>query len=297
VKLRKCFVFLICVFTLFLTFGLPSGAIGFSAEEAYNSVFVVYSGNSLGSGFAIGENCVVSNAHVIGNKNQIEIKTYSGNTYPASVASIDGELDIAILRIEGAAFRYLKVADYKDTNIGEDVYAIGAPNSMAYTLTKGILSAKDRMEGGYKYLQIDAALNPGNSGGPLLNDKGEVIGVNTLKIDNAEGIGLSIPMTVVCDYLTQNGIQLDEQGNVVGEITVAPKSESSAKSNEETTKSAEKSKTGIVIIIPFLLILLFLSFAANIVLTVLLITKKPKPLTGPPNVIEQTPDFTIDFLE
>ena len=100
--------------------------------------------------------------------------------------------------------------------VGSDVYAIGAPESLAYTLTRGVLSAKDRKVGGRAYLQFDAAINSGNSGGPLLNDAGQVIGVITLKIDNAEGIGMAIPMSSVRDYLRFNGIEVDAVGNVVG---------------------------------------------------------------------------------
>ena len=116
----------------------------------------------------------------------------------------------------------IPVADSSATEIGDDVYAIGAPNSMAYTLTKGIVSSKERMIGTDVYIQIDAPLSEGNSGGPLLNGNGEVIGINSRKISNSEGIGLAIPMTVVCAYLEAQGYSMDENGNISSFIVPDP---------------------------------------------------------------------------
>lgn len=86
-------------------------AIGFDAEKAYESVFVVYSGTSLGSGFAIGENCVITNAHVIADTNNIAIVTYEGTEYAASLLGINEDEDIAVLVIENATFPYLMMAN------------------------------------------------------------------------------------------------------------------------------------------------------------------------------------------
>ena len=188
-------------------------AIDFNAQDKYNAVFVIYSGNNLGSGFAIGENCIISNAHVVDNKSKIQLTSYSGDKYDADIISINKALDIVVLKVSGAKFPYLTPADYRSYPIGSDVYAIGAPNSMAYTLKKGVLSAIDRKIGEYSYLQLDAAINSGNSGGPLLNDKGDVIGVNTLTMNDSEGIALAIPITAVLDYLDQEGIDLNNSGD------------------------------------------------------------------------------------
>lgn len=212
-------VFLSVAVLALLMMPVSSLSIGFDAESANNAVVVVYSGESMGSGFAIGENCIISNAHVIKDKEGIKVATYGGSVYEADVVAMDEELDIVVLCVKGAAFPCLKMADYANMRIGEDVYAIGAPSSMAYTLTKGVISAKDRQVGRYAYIQTDAAINLGNSGGPLLNDAGRVIGVNTYKMLDSEGIGLSIPMTAVCRFLMDIGIELDDNGNVAGALT------------------------------------------------------------------------------
>ena len=213
-KLQKIFLSIICVVAVLLALPFAASAIEFKAEEKYNSVFIITSGNSLGSGFAVGENCIITNAHVLDNPNRISLTTYAGETHSAYLVGYDQDKDIAVLGVRDAKFTPLTIADYNSLNTGDDVYAIGAPKSMAYTLTKGVISAKEREIGRYKYIQTDAAINAGNSGGPLLNFEGNVIGVNTLKMADSEGIGLAIPMTVVCDFLKSLNIELDDKGNV-----------------------------------------------------------------------------------
>lgn len=211
----------------------PALAIGFDAEEIYNSVFVVYSDDSLGSGFAIGKNCIITNAHVISSSNRVEIGTYSGDTYRAFVISMDRISDIAVLGVTGGSFTPIQIANLDEISAGDDVYAIGAPNSMAYTLTKGVVSSKNRIIRKQRYIQTDAAVNPGNSGGPLLNESGEVIGVNSYKISNSEGIGLAIPIDYVVAYLKKSNIQLDERGNLPGVIEKPGNTEANIPAEDE----------------------------------------------------------------
>lgn len=94
---------LCCIMSLF-AFSINVFAMDFDAEEAYESIFVIYYGNSAGSGFAIGENTVVTNAHLIANENDIAIYGYDGKTYRASVYLIDASFDIAVLSIDGGVF-------------------------------------------------------------------------------------------------------------------------------------------------------------------------------------------------
>lgn len=297
-KIKKVLLSLICVVAILLALPLSASAIGFKAEDKYNSVFVVTSGNSLGSGFAVGENCIITNAHVLDNPNNIMLSTYAGETHTTYLVGYDQDKDIAVLGVKDARFTPLTVADYKSLNTGDDVYAIGAPKSMAYTLTKGVISAKEREIGKYKYIQTDAAINEGNSGGPLLNDEGNVIGINTLKMSDSEGIGLAIPMTVVCDFLKSLNIELDENGNVsetiVQEITNEGKDNPS-----EKDKDNDKNKNNVVktpLIVTILLIALCVSVAGNIVLIILLVFQRRKNLNLKYDPRERT-DFDIDILE
>lgn len=288
---------LIIAVAILFAFQLSVGAIGFEAETAYESVFVIYSGASLGSGFAIGENCIVTNAHVIENAKHISVITYSGTEYKASVFDINEYDDIAVLTVEDAAFPYLTVADISTMKTGDDIYAIGAPQGMAYTLTKGGLSAKERIIGSRSYIQIDAPINKGNSGGPLLNDAGAVLGMNTLKISDSEGIGLAIPITDICNYLKTLGIELDENGNVLNSIDIpeetAPQTtENENDENETNYHDIEQPPT--VTYVAF--IIAGLSLIANIVLAVLLIYQMKKNITLQYDPRERT-DFDIDVWE
>ena len=297
-KLQKVLLSLICVVAVLLALPLSASAIGFTAEEKYNSVFVVTSGNALGSGFAVGENCIVTNAHVLDNPNNIVLTTYAGETHTAYLVGYDQDKDIAVLGVKDARFTPLTVADYKSLNTGDDVYAIGAPKSMAYTLTKGVISAKEREIGKYKYIQTDAAINEGNSGGPLLNDEGNVIGINTLKMSDSEGIGLAIPMTVVGDFLKSLNIELDENGNVsetiVQEITNEGKDNPSEKDKDNDKNKIDVVKTPLVVTI--LLIAMCVSVAGNIVLIISLVFQRRKNLNLKYDPRERT-DFDIDILE
>lgn len=308
-KLKKVLLLVSLIVVILLAFTQVAFGIGFKAEEKYNSVFVVTSGNALGSGFAVGENCIVTNAHVLGNLNSINLKNYSGESYTAYLVGYDKEKDIAVLGVKGAKFTPLIIADPKALNTGDDVYAIGAPKSMAYTLTKGVISAKERKIGLYTYIQTDAAINEGNSGGPLINDEGNVLGMNTLKMSNSEGIGLAIPMAEVSAFIKTLNIKTDANGNVLGAIAQDDNSseqssgtktptESEKDSNQKTpqegddkTKSPKTTKANTLLVIG-----LCCSGILNIVLIVLLMFQKKKNFNLKYDPRERI-DFEIDILE
>ena len=284
---------LLCVLISGALFPTRVRAIGFDAEKTYDSVFVIYADRSLGSGFSHGKDLVITNAHVVADADKITVVNYHGDEFKANISAFDEELDIAALWVEHADFPLLTVADYDDCKIGEDVYAIGTPNSMDYTLTKGVLSAKDRRLGPNLYLQIDAAINSGNSGGPLLNDNGQVIGVNTLKITNSEGIGLAVPMTTVAAFLERSGIVIDNEGNVSG-LTKEPYIQTEEIKPKPFSQSPDAQSRQANPQITLLIILLVISMAANGFLALLLIRRKI--MDHKPNPSERT-DFEIEFLE
>ena len=299
-KLLKILLSLVCAVAVLFAIPLAAFAIEFAAEEKYNSVFVVTSGISLGSGFAIGENCIVTNAHVINDIDNIILTTYAGETYTAYVIGCDQDRDIAVLGVQNAKFTPLTIADYRELNVGDDVYAIGSHKSMAYTITKGVISAKEREIGEYKYLQTDAAINEGNSGGPLLNKEGNVIGINTMKISDSEGIGLAIPMTVASDFLKSLGIKLDENGNVSERVVMEIKDEETAKpfdnNNNADTDNNQEETLKSPFAVTILLIAFCVSVSVNIVLIILLVFQKRRNLNLKYDPSERT-EFDIDILE
>lgn len=284
-----------CCFILLFAFSINVCAMDFDAEEAYHSIFVVYSGNSQGSGFAIGSNTVITNAHVVTNEEDVVLYDYGGTAYKASVYLKDRNFDIAVLSVEHAEFSPLSVGNCDDSKVGDDIYAIGAPKSMGYTLTKGVISNKKREIGKYTYVQIDAAINSGNSGGPLLNNKGEVIGVNSMKLADVEGIGLAIPMQSVTEFIENNGIVLTEDDLVEGELPFTGESKEGS-GNEQSPKAMKdgKSETNWTIII--LCICLAVSVIGNAILIVILLYKKSAAPIYIADKSERT-DFEIDILE
>lgn len=158
---------------------------------------------SLGSGFIVdATGIVITNNHVVEDADEITVTTADGDDFPATVVGRDALSDIAVLKIEhenGDRFPFVKWGDSDDERIGDWVIAIGNPFGQAGTVTAGIISARNRSinnSNDVEFLQTDASINRGNSGGPLFNMKGEVIGVNTAIFSPTGGnvgIGFAIP--------------------------------------------------------------------------------------------------------
>ena len=290
--LKRIAIFLF-VLAMILASSIPAYAIGFDTEKVYNSVFVVYSGSSMGSGFAIGENCIITNAHVINNQYDVRIETYSGEIKRAFIVSMDERIDIAVIGVPDGSFTPLHVADLSAVNVGDDVYAIGAPNSLAFTLTKGVVSSKERFVSRQKYIQTDAAINTGNSGGPLLNDAGEVIGVNSYKMSDSEGIGLAIPIDVVVSFLETGEIELNESGNVIEPIVEEPQADLPASEPPNDEDAIEKPSSIVTLV---LAICLGIAVGLNIALIIILVFQKKKNQYVKTDPSERT-DFDIEILD
>ena len=195
-----------------------------SIEKVYDSVVYVgqYYGDELagsGTGFVYKVDdkygYVLTNHHVISGKNiSIKVTNNDNQIVDATVLGSDEYADLAVLRIDkDAVMGTATLGESSKVEIGDTVFAVGSPLGLKYigTVTKGILSGKDRivnvrLSTGYyamNVLQTDAAVNPGNSGGPLVNINGEVIGIISMKLveDQIEGMGFAIPMEVANTYI------------------------------------------------------------------------------------------------
>src|SRR5262245_34925187 len=167
--------------------------------------------NSLGSGFIIdASGIVVTNNHVIADADEINVIMNDGTKIRAEIVGIDKKTDLAVLKFKPPrALTAVKFGDSDKLRLGDWVVAIGNPFSLGGTVTAGIVSAKNRdiSSGPYdSYIQTDAAINRGNSGGPLFNLDGEVIGVNTLIISpsgGSIGIGFAVPSKTVAGVVDQ----------------------------------------------------------------------------------------------
>ena len=167
--------------------------------------------NSLGSGFIIdASGLVVTNNHVIADADEVNVILNDGTTLKAEIVGRDQKTDLALLKVTPSKpLKAVKFGDSDKLRLGEWVIAIGNPFSLGGTVTAGIVSARNRdiQSGPYdNYIQTDAAINRGNSGGPLFNLSGEVIGVNTAIISpsgGSIGIGFAVPSKTVVPVIDQ----------------------------------------------------------------------------------------------
>lgn len=189
--------------------GLPLGEAGERMRRA------------LGSGFVLdADGTIVTNAHVVGKDRELRVRLHDGSEQPAKIVGQDAASDLAVLKVEppaGLRLAPVRLGDSDTLQLGEWVVALGNPFGQGLTVSAGVLSGKDRRDlpsgqaGLLGFLQTDAAIHPGNSGGPLTNAVGEVIGVATA-LGNAEGrIGFAVPTTLLQRILPM----LRREGRVV----------------------------------------------------------------------------------
>ena len=163
---------------------------------------------------ATSDGYIITNAHVVLNSKSVyvTVTTYDGQAYDAVVVGMDRTTDLAVLKTNDHGFTPAEFGDAEELSIGEWVVAIGNPGGERFSgsMTRGIVSGLDRevgeySENGMTYIQTDAAVNPGNSGGPLVNLYGQVVGINSSKIvtEHYEGMGFAIPVSKAKDIIDQ----------------------------------------------------------------------------------------------
>jgi len=178
-----------------------SDIIGTSLE----SVVTVRTDIAQGTGFIIDEDgFIVTNAHVLSGGREVYILDYEQNEYPTELIGYNLTLDIVLLKISGNQ-EYLKFGDSNKIQVGEKVIAIGNPLGLQFSVSEGIISAINRAgtNGLEAYIQTDAALNPGNSGGPLINKDGKVIGINNFKIGGGDNLGFALESNYIKEGINQ----------------------------------------------------------------------------------------------
>jgi len=181
-------------------------------EETVKSVVTIRTDISQGTGFIITEDgYVVTNAHVMKGARAAGVITYKGDLYSVRLIGSNEIMDIILLKIDGE-FEPLEFGDSDKVQVGERVIAIGNPLGLQFSVTEGIISAVHRkgVNGLEAYIQTDAALNPGNSGGPLINKQGKVIGINNFKAVQGENLGFALESNYVKD--TINDISMETLG-------------------------------------------------------------------------------------
>jgi len=187
-----------------------------------------------GSGFLFSsDGYLFTNSHVVHKAQIIRVKLHDGSTRQATLVGEDPDTDLAILKISEADFKPVKLGDAEGLKIGQLVIAIGNPLGFQHTVTAGVVSALGRTLEGQtgrmmdSMIQTDAALNPGNSGGPLINAEGEVVGVNTATIRGAQGLCFAISINTAKDVANQlirfGKVKRAYLGVVMQQIDLVPK--------------------------------------------------------------------------
>ena len=170
-----------------------------------------------GSGFIVGaDGLILTNAHVVDGVSDIRVKLYDKREFKAKLVGEDRATDVAVLRVDASGLPTVKIGDPSKLKVGEWVVAIGSPFGLENTVTAGIVSAKSRAlpdDNYVPFIQTDVAVNPGNSGGPLFNLNGEVVGINS-QIYSRSGGFMGLSFAIPIDVAMKVQSQLVEHGHV-----------------------------------------------------------------------------------
>jgi serine protease Do len=178
----------------------PTPSLRDLAAQALDSTATVRCPKSFGSGFFVAPDLLVTNEHVLCTSGAaVEVVLRDGRRLPGRAEASDDWLDVALVRVPGAAVRPLPLGDATLVEPGETVLMIGSPLGMEFTVTRAIVSHSQRNVLGIAYLQFDGNVNPGNSGGPLLDARGRAIGIASMMVAHSQGLGLALPVNYLYD--------------------------------------------------------------------------------------------------
>lgn len=247
-------------------FGFPPGMFGQAPGQQGGAQQVPVRGE--GSGFIVSpDGLIMTNAHVVRGAKDVTVKLTDRREFKAKVLGADPKTDIAVLKIDAHDLPTVHLGNSKDLQVGEWVLAIGSPFGFENTVTAGVVSAKGRSlpdDSAVPFIQTDVPVNPGNSGGPLFNTAGEVVGINSQIYSRSggyQGLSFSIPIELavrVKDQIVATGkVEHARLGVTVQEVNQAfadsfklPKPEGALVANVEKGSAAERAglKTGDVIL-------------------------------------------------
>jgi len=236
-KINYLLVISITIFLSWAFFSKNENKFVSATNNSIESVVTVYTyggnrsfaNNSIGSGVIFSEDgYIVTNTHIISGNKLIKVKLHTGEEFDANLIGADANADIAVLKINSnSLLKPINVSNSDDLKIGDKVLAIGNPYGIGISVSSGIISATGRDYGNpyLELIQTDAAINPGNSGGALINENGNLIGINTKIFSRTgayQGLGFAIPSNNIVQIASEI-IQYGEiRSGWIGNFRVAP---------------------------------------------------------------------------
>ncbi len=174
------------------------------------AVVMVESGSGSGAGFLVSPaGYVATCSHVLDGDSTVSLAFFNGKEMAGKVIWDNPEMDLALLQVDVMNLPSLRLGNPEALRVGDEVFTVGAPLGLDYSLARGLVSGAKREIEGVEHLQLDVPLNPGNSGGPLLNLQGEVVGICVSMEPEAQGITFAVPVTLLLPALTANRIPVD----------------------------------------------------------------------------------------
>ncbi len=166
------------------------------AREALRAAVSLRCPDSVGSGFFVSDELVVTNAHVLCQDDSIQVKLADDRVLRGTVEQRSDRIDLGLVRVSGAAGRALPLGDVGELEVADKVMVVGSPVGLEFTVHEGNVSSLRRTADGIAYVQLDIKVSPGNSGGPVIDSRGRVVGVVSMKLtgEGVEGIGLALPI-------------------------------------------------------------------------------------------------------
>jgi len=164
-------------------------------SDIKNSIYKIITADGTGTGFKVENNdFVITNYHVVQGSKKVAVENHNKDKFIANVVMVNPEVDLAFLEVEGLrnAAGEIKLSSDLEVESREKIYINGFPFGMPFTVTEGIVSSINQPMSGRNYIQTDAAVNPGNSGGPMLNSENTLVGITTSKFTDADNVGFGI---------------------------------------------------------------------------------------------------------
>ena len=221
---------------------LSAGDLPDAIERVDDAVVTIRAGaDKVGSGFIVSSNGhILTNSHVLGDAKTVKVRLADGSELGGQVLAKSGKTDIAVVKVERKNLPTVQFGSSKSLRKGEEVAALGAPLGLDRSVTRGVVSNPRQEQDGKVYIQTDAALNPGNSGGPLINGYGLVVGMNARVAAKAENVGFAIPSEDLMNFLDEHNLSYSVAFTEKGEAKEAEAEPSTAP--EEEGPAEEKAE-------------------------------------------------------